>query len=501
MSAPGHYHWVVGYGIKALFAGVGVGFSVVGLLQPADPQLIGPYQLVGRLGSGGMGRVFLGMSAAGRPVAVKIIHAGLAADPEFRARFNVEVAAARRVSGLFTALVVDADVDAPVPWLATAYVAGPSLAEAVKDRGPLSPAFLLALTAGLAKGLSAIHAAGVVHGDLKPSNVLLALDGPRVIDFGISQAAEAAPLTHWGLVVGTPSFMSPEQATGRNVGPLSDVFSLGAVLAFAATGRKPFGTGSPAAVLERVVHGPPKLDDAPTEVRPLIERCLAKDPGQRPTAPELLAEVSAVQAAMESLAEQTLDSIIVHIPLGGVDDQPLDRPQAATGPDRRRWRPRVTAAAITGILAASGAAGYDLTAAAGPQPGTSSLSQAAAQMAAPWSEPSRAAAPSRPSPPPRITRTFTYQQGAMVFFEIYYSDPGGNAEGFGFVGVDESDWPEQNHPFSNPANGIVEAGSVAYPLNQGCGTGLEYTSSVRAWIYDATGARSQPVVIHLACTT
>ena len=472
---------------------------MVGVLQPADPRLIGPFQLLGRLGAGGMGRVFLGMSAAGRPVAVKIVHAELAADPEFRARFGSEVAAARKVSGLFTALVVDADVEAPVPWLATAYVAGPSLSEAVRHRGPLTTESLLALAAGLAKSLIAIHAAGVVHGDLKPSNVLLALDGPRVIDFGISQAAEAAPLTHRSLVVGTPSFMSPEQATGKDVGPLSDVFSLGAVLAFAATGRKPFGTGSPAAVLERVVHGLPKLDDTPAEVRPLIEWCLAKDPGRRPIAPELLAEVSAVQAAMESPAEQTLDSIIGYIPPRDENGLPPDRPQAAAHPDRRRWRPLATAAAVTATLAASGAASYGLVA-AGPQPGASSSSQAA-QMAAPSSQPSRAAASSRPSPPPRITRTFTYQQDEMVYFEIYYSDPAGNAEGFGFVGVDGSDWPEQNYPFSSPANGIVEAGSVAFPLNQACGTGLEYTSSVEAWIYDGAGARSQPVVIHLACTT
>ena len=279
---------------------------MVGVLQPADPQLIGPYQLLGRLGAGGMGRVFLGMSAAGRPVAVKIVHAELAADPEFRARFGSEVAAARKVSGLFTALVVDADVDAPVPWLATAYVAGPSLSEAVKSRGPLTAGSLLALAAGLAKSLTAIHAAGVVHGDLKPSNVLLALDGPRVIDFGISQAAEATPLARAGLVVGTPSFMSPEQATGKEVGPLSDVFSLGAVLAFAATGRKPFGAGPPAAVLERVVGGTADLKGAPAEVRPLIERCLAKDPGRRPTAAELLAGVTAAQSAMEPRPEPAL---------------------------------------------------------------------------------------------------------------------------------------------------------------------------------------------------
>jgi serine/threonine protein kinase len=229
---------------------------------------------------------------------VKIVHAELAADPEFRARFSVEVAAARKVSGLFTALVADADVDAPVPWLATAYVNGPSLSEAVRDRGPLSAASLLALAAGLAKSLSAIHAAGVVHGDLKPSNVLLALDGPRVIDFGISQAAEAAPLDRSGLVVGTPSFMSPEQAAGQAVGSRSDVFSLGAVLAFAATGRRPLGSGQAAAVLERVVRGAPDLNGAPPEVRPLIERCLAKDPAGRPAAACLLGEVTAAQVAL-----------------------------------------------------------------------------------------------------------------------------------------------------------------------------------------------------------
>src|SRR6201985_3470116 len=190
-----------------------------------------------------MGQVFLGMSAGGRPIAVKVIRTELATDPDFRARFRREVAAAQKVSGLFTALVVDAELDAPMPWLATAYVAGPSLTEAVRGHGPLPVRSTLALTAGLAEGLGAIHAAGVVHRDLKPSNVLLAEDGPRIIDFGISRAAEASMLTGTGVVFGSPSFMSPEQARGHRVGPPSDVFSLGAVLTFAATGEGPFGTG------------------------------------------------------------------------------------------------------------------------------------------------------------------------------------------------------------------------------------------------------------------
>ena len=199
------------------------------------------------------------------------------------------------MSGVFTAQVVDADVNGPVAWMATAYVPGPSLAEAVDTHGPLPEASLLALAAGLAESLNAIHAAGVVHRDLKPSNVLLAEDGPRVIDFGISRAVEATMLTQAGLVVGSPGFMSPEQATGSEVGPSSDVFTLGAVLAFAATGEGPFGTGTTAALLYRVVHGTPSLDGVPAAVRPLIERCLAKDPSQRPTAGGLLAEVGALQ--------------------------------------------------------------------------------------------------------------------------------------------------------------------------------------------------------------
>ena len=262
-------------------------------LQPEDPQLIGPYRLRGRLGAGGMGRVFLGVSAGGRSVAVKVIRAELATDPEFRERFRREVDVARRVSGLFTAPVIDADLDGPMPWLATAYVKGLSLAEAVSNHGPLPAGSVLALAAGLAEGLNAIHAAGVVHRDLKPANVLLADDGPRMIDFGISRAVESSALTSTGLVVGSPGFMSPEQADGREVGPPSDIFSLGAVLAFAATGEGPFGSGSTPALVYRVVFGPPNLDRLPAEVRPLIARCLDKDPAKRPTAARLLAEAGA----------------------------------------------------------------------------------------------------------------------------------------------------------------------------------------------------------------
>ena len=279
-------------------------------LQPEDPREIGPYKLLGQLGSGGMGQVFLGMSAGGRPIAVKIIKAELATDPDFRARFRREVAAAQKVSGLFTALVVDADLDCPMPWLATAYVAGPSLTEAVRGHGPLPVRSLLALTAGLAEGLGAIHKAGVVHRDLKPSNVLLAEDGPRVIDFGISGAAEASAAAAAGenVMIGSPGYMSPEQVLGYDIGLASDMFSLGAVLTFAATGYGPFGSGSPGALMYRLVNAPARLDDVPEELRPLVGRCLAKHPGDRPTAGELLAEVGALQPAPGWLAESIMNS-------------------------------------------------------------------------------------------------------------------------------------------------------------------------------------------------
>ena len=279
-------------------------------LQAGDPPQIGPYLLLGRLGAGGMGQVFLGRSPGGRLVAVKVIRAELSGDPGFRARFAREVAAARKVSGVFTAAVVDADPAAPLPWLVTGFVNGPSLAEAVGGHGALPVASVLALAAGLAEGLGAVHAAGVVHRDLKPSNVLLAADGPRVIDFGISRAVDATHLTRTGMVIGSPAFMSPEQVEGGAVGPASDVFSLGAVLAFAATGEGPFGPGAPTALMYRVVHGTPRLDRLPGPVRPLAERCLAKDPGQRPTAAQFLAELTAAHPSAADLTDWLPASIL-----------------------------------------------------------------------------------------------------------------------------------------------------------------------------------------------
>jgi eukaryotic-like serine/threonine-protein kinase len=264
---------------------------VISDLLPTDPASVGPYRLLGRLGAGGMGQVYLASSASGRRAAVKVIRPELATDRAFRSRFSQEVAAARTVGGIYTALVVDADTEGPVPWLATAYVPGPSLAEAVDTQGPLPVESVLRLAAGLAEGLQAIHRAGLVHRDLKPSNVLLEHDGPKVIDFGISRAMDASSHTATGTVLGSPGYMSPEQAHSSNVGPRSDVFSLGAVLVFAATGEGPWGTGFGHALIYRLIHQPPDLSKVPAGLRSLVERCLAKDPAERPTPGELLAEL------------------------------------------------------------------------------------------------------------------------------------------------------------------------------------------------------------------
>jgi len=263
---------------------------VTGLLQ-GDPHRLGDYRLIGRLGEGGMGQVFLGRSPSGLLVAVKLVHPGLAADPAFRARFAREIAAARAVSGAFTAPVIDADPAADPPWLVTQFLPGLSLQEAVDTCGPLPPAAVAALGAGLAEALRSVHAAGIVHRDLKPSNIMLCPDGPRVIDFGIAHSAAAETITTTGAVTGSPGYMSPEQARGTESGPASDVFSLGGILTFAATGAPPYGLADPPTQLYRIVHERPRLG-AVTDprLRRIIEACLDPNPAARPAPDRLLHE-------------------------------------------------------------------------------------------------------------------------------------------------------------------------------------------------------------------
>ncbi|MEW2371372.1 WD40 repeat domain-containing serine/threonine protein kinase [Streptomyces sp. NPDC006656] len=302
-------------------------------LRPGDPRRVGSYRLEGRLGGGGMGQVFLGRSPGGRPVAVKLVRPELADDPGFRRRFALEAEAARLVGGFYTAQLVDADPDADPPWLVTAYVPGPSLHQAVEDHGPMPAEAITVLGAGLTEGLGAIHACGLVHRDLKPSNVILAADGPRVIDFGITRALDATSHTRSRAVVGTPSFMSPEQARGREIGPPSDVFSLGLVLAFAATGRSPFGTGQAEAVVYRIAHDEPDLSGLPDGLADLVKRCLAKDPGDRPRVTDILGELTDPTRATTQWLPPPIATMIT-------ERQVQTRPTPATTPPAGPEAPR-----------------------------------------------------------------------------------------------------------------------------------------------------------------
>ncbi|WP_326666538.1 serine/threonine-protein kinase [Streptomyces sp. NBC_00385] len=261
---------------------MGYGADGVGL-----PESVGGYAVERELGAGGMGVVYLARSRGGRAVAVKVARSELATDPHFRERFRAEVEAARRVGGFHTAPVVDADPAAAAPWLATAYIPGPTLGALIEAEGPMGEARLRQLGAALAEALAAIHGCGLVHRDLKPGNIIMASDGPRVLDFGIARALESTRLTATGVAFGTPGFLAPEQAQGLEVGGAADVFALGAVLV-AAAGGSAFGAGTPMGLMYRSVHEAPDLAVVPDGLRPIVASCLAKEPGERPTPERLL---------------------------------------------------------------------------------------------------------------------------------------------------------------------------------------------------------------------
>ncbi|MEU2023933.1 serine/threonine-protein kinase [Streptomyces sp. NPDC016469] len=343
-------------------------------LRAGDPAEIGGYPLEARLGSGGMGTVFLARTSSGRPVAIKLIHQQFAGDSEFRIRFRQEVEAARRVSGAFTAAVVDAAPEAEQPWMATTYIEGPTLAERIAAEGPLNGSGLRNLAIGLAEALRDIHRVGVVHRDLKPSNVVLSPEGPRVIDFGISRAADQQTLTMTGRVIGTPPFMSPEQLQApRGVGPRSDVFSLATLLVYAATGHGPFDADSPYLTAYQVVHEEPSLDAVPAALRTAVEPCLVKEPEGRPSADELLELLRDLPADLGGAAAagrapgRTRDVATQHHLATRDTPAPATPAPEETGSLggrrlRGRWRPvlaaAVAVAAIGGGVAALQAGGF-----------------------------------------------------------------------------------------------------------------------------------------------
>ncbi|GAA3506694.1 serine/threonine-protein kinase [Streptomyces prasinosporus] len=374
-------------------------------LRREDPRVVGSFRLHRRLGAGGMGVVYLGSDKKGQRVALKVIRPDLAEDQEFRSRFAREVSAARRIRGGCTARLVAADLDADRPWFATQYVPGPSLHDKVVDEGPLGAAEVAAIGAALSEGLVAVHEAGVVHRDLKPSNILLSPKGPRIIDFGIAWATGASTLTHVGTAVGSPGFLAPEQVRGAAVTPATDVFSLGATLAYASMGDSPFGHGSSEVMLYRVVHEEAQLHGVPDALAPLVRACLAKNPEERPSTLQLSLRLKEI-AAREA---QGLADVRPPSPRAGEADRPTGRLAGArpdSHPDRvqgRRPGQRGTVPGQGTPAPRGGSAGRGSPATGGgstPRRGTRPVPPARGDSSSRGGSP-RGGAPSRPTPTPR----------------------------------------------------------------------------------------------------
>ncbi|NGO77793.1 serine/threonine protein kinase [Streptomyces sp. YC504] len=419
-------------------------------LAPDEPGRIGPYTLIGRLGSGGMGRVFLARAGAGRTVAVKLVHSELAGQSEFRERFAREVTAARRVSGEWTAPVIDADTDAAVPWVATGYIPGMSLQALVaREFGPLPEDSLRILANRLAQALRAIHDAGLIHRDLKPSNILVTADGPRVIDFGVARALDTVTggqLTQTGAVLGSPGFMSPEQVRGARLTPASDVFSLGCALVFAATGRGPFegGESGAHALMFRVAFEEPELEGVPEGILELVRECLRKEPGERPGAERLL-ELTNPDPLGSWLPEPVLALLAQHASALLAAEVPAREPAAGPTPSPPGERKKRTGLIATGaVLAVCAAASLayvlnpgdnsgDRTDAKGPS-GAGGVSQSPTGSAPPSSKPSQGKGKGEKSPGPSASRSGA-EGGAS-------GGSGGDGRGAdGFVGGWEGELP------------------------------------------------------------
>ena len=376
-------------------------------LVAGDPRTLGGYEIRGRIGSGGMGAVYLGATSDGRVLAIKVIHPEQVGDDEYRVRFRREVAAATRVRSRQTAAVIDYDVDAPTPWLASEYVPGPTLAHVVAEVGALPEPAVRELVAGLARALDAIHAEGLVHRDVKPANVLLGPTGPCLLDLGIVADPDGTSLTMTGMQVGTPQYMSPEQALGEQVSAATDVWSLGAVAYVAATGRPPFGVGASAAVGMRVVNDQPQLEALPPGLRGLVGACLAKDPAARPTTPALLAAATQPadvtdlpDAATELRATDTVPPVPTSAP---------DRESDATRPPGRKRRWLLAGIVGAGLVLVGGVAAAAAWWPDGDTPEPTVAQSVPAEQAgqpsrSPNSSPSASRSPAAPSSSPGTAR-------------------------------------------------------------------------------------------------
>jgi len=492
-------------------------------LAEDDPRQVGGFRLHSRLGAGGMGRVFLGISPAGRPVAVKVIHPAFARDPEFLRRFKREVQAAESVSGAFTAPVVAAGPDDDPPWLATAFVPGPSLADVVAETGPLPEPAVWRLAGGLIEALQAVHARGLVHRDLKPANVLLAADGPRVIDFGISRALEGTAVTATNMVVGTPGFLSPEQASGAPVGPPSDVFALGSVIAFAATGGAPFGTGTPAAMAYRVVHSQPDLSGIPGRLRDLVAGCLVKEPAARPSLTRLMDEVVAGSAAYPGVSPGSFWPEPVAGLVNSQDDAGrtvtgyrvlspgYQQTQADAGRRSPARRGRVIAGAATfalgGVAAALVALYVTRGTSAGPHAPTASTStsstHAVSQHNAPSATPGSATSSAAPVPTVALTKVLvcsTPVEGCSGNYGTMNSRPARiqtSGDGTGYVNV--ISWTNWGRPTAT-AKGTLEENSCSPSCATGKYTGYPATVTLSGLSPYANGAEAYSTMVISAPT-
>ncbi|MCY0932734.1 serine/threonine-protein kinase [Streptomyces sp. H34-S4] len=389
-----------------------------GFFQPLaadDPAIVGGYRLTAVLGAGGMGKVYLSYTPGGRPIAIKVIRAEFSEDPEFRRRFQQEVRAAERVQGLYTAPVIDSDTEGSQPWLATAYVPGPSLSHAVGLHGALPVRSVLLLMVGVAEALTVIHGAGIVHRDLKPANVLLASDGPRVIDFGIARAADSTALTSTGVSVGTPAFMAPEQASVGTITPATDIFALGQIAAYAATGSSVYGDGPSHAVLYRIVHESPDLSGLPDELRPVVTRCLSRDPAGRPTLTEIIELCQAASAEPLRQGEDWLPRAVA----GSLTERLQQLPAPAPTPPPQPYTP--TALASEQPQAAP-------TQTAPPKAGPGQAVPAPSAPSAPGTVP-----PGYRTPPPSAQPSYAYPQPSYPqssYQQPTYSQPNYTAPGY-----------------------------------------------------------------------
>lgn len=431
-------------------------------LKADDPAVVGGYRLAAVLGAGGMGRVYLSYTPGGLPLAIKVIRAEFGEDPEFRRRFQQEVRSAQRVQGLYTAPVIDSDTEAAQPWLATAYVPGPSLAHAVARHGGLPLRSVLLLTVGVAEALGVIHGAGIVHRDLKPANVLLAADGPRVIDFGIARAADTTALTGTGVSVGTPAFMAPEQAAAGTVTPATDVFALGQIAAYAAIGAPAFGEGPSHAVLYRIVHEDPDLSRLPDELRPLVSRCLSRDPADRPAPADIIAmchEISPepLRQGEDWLPQEVAGSITERLRMPAPAPTPPPQPSAAPTPTEFAPGNAPTPPQGGPHYTPTGYAVASAPTQTGPgTPGTPGVPGAPGSVPpGPWQR--HAYQQGHPTPPPQPSG---FQQPG--FQQSGFQQPGFHQSGFQQPGFQQSGFQPQAPRSKRP--GLVVAASVVGAL-------------------------------------